>query len=288
MILLAIPAFAQKGGPSGGGTGGPKVGPPAGGPPVRSLPPSIQPGAQPSEDPSVFFPTAQPLAKPVIVEDEACLPWPIPDVRGNTVSAARLGVPSKARNQFDKACNAYKKKKLTEAEGHARDAIEAYAKYSAAYVMLGQVLQDEQKLDEAREACTEPMREDPGYLPPYLCVAGVLDLQKNWDDLLLWSDRFLGMSPAADLYGRYYKGLAQFHLKELQEAQKSIADAIALDTQHRQPNLNFLLAQIYGEQRDLAGATAQIQQFLKYAGSRQSKDSAKEYLAQLQSQLAAK
>jgi len=242
----------------------------------------------PSDNPSVLFPTGQPISKPVIAEDESCLPWPIPDVRGKTVSTARLGVPSKARNQYDKACNAYKKKKLTEAEGHARDAIEAYEKYSAAYVMLGQVLQDEQKLDEAREACTKPMSVDPGYLPPYLCVAGILDLQKNWDELLSWSDRFLGMDPAADLYGRYYKGLAQFHLHDLPEAQKSITEAVAIDTEHRQPALNFLLAQIYGEQRDLANATAQIQQFLKYTSSRQSKDSAKEFLAQLQSQLDAK
>jgi hypothetical protein len=64
--------------------------------------------------------------------------------------------------------------------------------------------------------------------------------------------------------------------------------AVALDAEHHQPGLNFLLAQIYGQQRDLADATLQIQQFLKYSKSKQNKDSAREYLSELQSQLNAK
>ena len=73
---------------------------------------------QPESEPGVFFPTTTPvpIAKPVVEEDEACLPWDLPDVRGATVSAVRLGVPGKARSQFEKACGAYKKKKLPEAE----------------------------------------------------------------------------------------------------------------------------------------------------------------------------
>ena len=66
-------------------------------------------------------------------------------MRGATVSAIRLGVPGKARSQYEKACDAFKKKKMTEAEQHVRDAIQKYPKYPAAWVMLGQVLQDEQR-----------------------------------------------------------------------------------------------------------------------------------------------
>ncbi len=236
----------------------------------------------------MFLPTTQPPPKPVVAEDEACLPWALPDVRGATVSAVRLGVPSKARSQYEKACGAYKKKKWTEAEQHARDAIEQYPNYLAAWVMLGEVLEDEQKLDEAHDACSKPLKADPTYLPPYLCLAGLLNLQKNWVDLQNLSERFLGMNPAADMYAYYYRGLAQFHLRNLPEAQKSVSQAIAIDSDHHQPALNFLLAQIYGEQRDLADATAQIQQFLKYSNSPQKKDFAREYLSELQSELNAK
>src|SRR6202043_1215712 len=57
-----------------------------------------------------------------MAEDEACLPWAVSAVRGATVSVARLGVPSKARSDFEKACSDFKKKKLPEAEQHFRDA----------------------------------------------------------------------------------------------------------------------------------------------------------------------
>ena len=210
-------------------------------------------------------------------------------MRGATVSAIRLGVPGKARSQYEKACDAFKKKKLTEAEQHVRDAIQKYPKYPAAWVMLGQVLQDEQKMDEAHDACSQPI-SCRIRLTCLLIFAwrDLLDREKNWDDLLTWSDRFLGLNLAGDMYANYYRGLALFHLRKLPEAQKSVSKAIAIDSQHHQPGLNFLLAQIYGEQGDMVDATLQIQQFLKFSNSRQDKDSAKEYLKKLRSQQNAK
>jgi tetratricopeptide (TPR) repeat protein len=238
--------------------------------------------------PTIIVPTAEPLQKPVVVEDESCLPWDLPAMRGATVSAIRLGVPGKARSQYEKACDAFKKKKLTEAERHVRDAIQEYPKYPAAWVMLGQVLQGEQKMDEAHDACSQPLTVDPAYLPPYLCLADLLDRENNWDDLVNWSDRFLGMNLAGDMYANYYRGLALFHLGKLEEAQKSVSKAIAIDSEHHQPGLNFLLAQIYGEQGNTADATLQLQQVLKFSHSRQDKVAAREYLTKLRSQQNAK
>ena len=249
---------------------------------TRSNAPPGYSGTVSNTEPGLLIPTLEPLPKPVVVQDDSCLPWEIPDARGATVSAIRLGVPSKARSQYEKACGALKKKKLTEAEQHARDAIQDYSNYSAAWVMLGQVLQDEQKTSDAHDACSHPISVDPGYLPPYLCLAGLLTREENWSQLLTWTDRFLGLNLTGDMYAYYYRGLAQFHLQNLPEAQKSVSKAIAIDNQHHQPALNFLLAQIYGEQGDIAAATQQIQQYLKFNNNRQEKDAAKRYLSELQ------
>jgi tetratricopeptide (TPR) repeat protein len=233
--------------------------------------------------PDIMAPIApEPMPKPVVVVDEACLPWDLGDMRGATVSATRLGVPGKARSQYDKACSDFKKKKWPEAEQHAREAIEKYSNYPAAWVMLGQVLEGQKKMDEAHEACSKPIKVDPTYLPPYLCLAGLLNHEKKWEDLLSWSDRFLGLNQSGDLYANYYRGMALFHLQKLPDAQKSISRAITLDANHHQPALYFLLAQICGAQGDVAGAGAQIQQFVKYSNSKQDKDDAKEYLSQLE------
>ncbi|HEY2646192.1 MAG TPA: hypothetical protein VGI34_04440, partial [Candidatus Acidoferrales bacterium] len=141
----------------------------------------------------MYTPTVQPLPKPVVVEDDACLPWYLPPTAG-TVSAVRLEVPGKARSQYEKACSAFKKNKMTEAEQRSRDAIQNYPNYPAAWVILGRALQDQQKLSEAHDACSKPLTVDPKYLPPYLCLAGLLNDAKQWSDLLALSDRFGGLS----------------------------------------------------------------------------------------------
>ena len=96
------------------------------------------------------------------------------------------------------------------------------------------------------------------------------------------------MNPVGDRYAYYYSAIAHFHLYNLPEAQKSALQAIGIDSEHHQPGLYFLLAQIYGEQGDVANAAAQVRQFLKNNISRQDKDAAKQYLTQLQSQQNAK
>ena len=96
------------------------------------------------------------------------------------------------------------------------------------------------------------------------------------------------MNLAGDMYANYYRGLALFHLSKLEEAQKSLLKAIAIDSEHHQPGLNFLLAQIYGQQGNTADATLQLQQVLKFSHSKQDKDAAREYLTKLRLQQNAK
>src|SRR6202790_1010390 len=239
IALSAAPLRAQKGTPPSGGSGGSR-GPT--GVPSRGHPdtPTMQPGTPPNTQPGVFIPTMEPLPKPVVVEDETCLPWDLPDVRGATVSAIRLGVPSKARSEYEKACGAFKRKKLPEAEQHARGAIQKYSNYLAAWVMLGQVLQDEQKISEAHEACSQALSVDPTYLPPYLCLAGLPERENQWGELLTLSGRFLGMNPVGDRYAYYYRAIAHFHLYNLPEAKKSALEGIRIDRKHHPPGLSLL------------------------------------------------
>src|ERR1700688_3456337 len=91
------PARAQRSGAGGGGLRG------AGAGGINSGPTYTQPNVQPN----IMQPSMQPLIpntplpKQEMVEDEACLPWSLPSIRGATVSVARLGVPDKARSEYD-------------------------------------------------------------------------------------------------------------------------------------------------------------------------------------------
>ena len=283
LVVSAAPLRAQRAGGSGGSRG--SVGAPQSG---SSGAPPLQPGIQPNSQPGVLTPATAPMPKLVVAEDEECLPWDVSDVLGATVSAMRLGVPSKARRDYNKACGAFKKKKSADAERHARDAIQKYSKYLAAWVMLGQILQDEQKMNDAHDACSQALSLDPTYLPSYLCLAELLERQNQWDELLPMSDRFAGLNLIGDRYAHYFRAEAYYHTYRLQEAQKNVWEALALDEEHHLPGLYFLLARIYGQQGDVVDAAAQVRQFLKVSKSGQDKDAARQYLSELQSQQTSK
>jgi predicted Zn-dependent protease len=223
-----------------------------------------------------------PMPKAQIVEDEACLPWAISSVRGATVSVMRLQVPDKARSEYDKACSDFRKKKFAEAEEHIRGAIEKYSNYVAAWVMMGQVLEAEQQVDKAHDACSHASTADPTYLPPYICLAELDARSGHWDELLNVTNMALGLNPVGDVYAYFYRSEAFFNTNKLQEAEKSARVAEGMDGEHHQPSVHYLLAQIYEAKGDVVSAVAELKQFLKFNQDKLRTDEAKHYLAKLE------
>ena len=281
LAVLATPLYAQRAG-GGGRTGGggnansnAGVGSPSVFAPQPTQPTMMQP----------ILPDS-PLPKPQMVEDEACLPWGISQIRGATVSVVRLEVPDKARGEFEKACGDFKKKKLAEAEQHVRSAIEKYSNYVAAWVMLGQVLSAQQQADKAHEACSHANATDPTYLPPYICLAELDARSGNWDEILNVTKTALGLNPVGDIYAYFYRSMAFFNLNQLSEAEKSALQAEGMDRDHHEAPVHYLLAQIYEAKGDVAAAIAEVRQFLKINQDKQKTDEAKQYLAKLEAQRA--
>jgi predicted Zn-dependent protease len=300
IALSAGSLWAQKGGPVGGGSGGgrgsgggPAPGGGSNGGGSRDTPggPSVyngQPTARPGIQQSTLMPDLAPLPKASIVEDEACLPWAVSEVRGATVSVMRLEVPSKARGDYEKACGELKKRKFPEAEEHIRSAVDKFPSYVAAWVLLGQVLEEQQKRAEAQDACTHAMTIDPTYLPPYLCGAELSSRDKQWDRVLNLANLALGLNPVGDGYAYYYRAIAYFHQDKVLEAQKNALESAQIDREHHDVAVYFLLAQIYDAQGDATDAAAQLRQFLKLTSDREQSAAAKEYLAKLEGQQATK
>jgi tetratricopeptide (TPR) repeat protein len=277
--FAAAPIFAQRLGGAGGGGGrlAPAGTSSASGPPVFNSPPISQPiGMQP------VIPEDQ-LSKAQIVEDESCLPWAVSSVRGATVSVMRLQVPDKARSEYDKACNAFRKKKFAEAEDHIRGAIAKYSNYVAAWVMMGQVLEAEQQVDKAHEACSHASTADPTYLPPYICLAELDARSGHWDEIVSVTNMALDLNPVGDVYAYFYRSMAYFNMNKLPEAERSGLVAERMDGEHHQPSVHFLLAHIYEAKGDIASATAEVKQFLKFNQDKLRTDEAKQYLAKLES-----
>jgi Tetratricopeptide repeat len=220
------------------------------------------------------------------VSAESCNTWTEAAVRSPTVSVARLAVPGNARSEFRKACGALKDKRLAQAEAHARKAIERYANYAAAWVVLGQVLDAQHKRDEARTACAQALNIDPGYSPPYICLAEFAARANDWEQVSKFSKRALELNPVNNAYTFYYAAVAALHFKQLSEAELDGLSAANLDTWHHFPQIHFLLAKVYEAKGDGKAESAQLREYLKMVPNAPDSASAKAALAKLKAQRA--
>jgi hypothetical protein len=276
---FAAPFRAQKAPTSGGGGA---VHTPSHGPVVGTTSPGIYngPSVGPMWQP---FPDIPPIPKPTALEDEKCLPWNVSDLRATTVSVTRLTIPSKASHEYEKACAANNNKKFDEAEMHARQAIDKFQNYAAALVLLGVILEEQNKVQDAQDSCAHAMTADPTFLAGYLCAAELSTRNQQWEEVLNLSKIAFGLNSAGDGYLYYYRALAYFRMNDLAEAKKSALQSAEIDVKRNEVPLYFLTAQIYAAEGDKADAADQLRQVLKRHASGEQENAAKQLLAKLES-----
>lgn len=256
--------------------------------PLRAQKTKYSPSFGAADKPSVNVVQNSTFGASPTAEEEQCFPWKLAAARSTTVSVTRLKVPSNARIEYEKACDASNKNKFEEAEQHARSAIDKFRDYSAAWVMLGVILEEQHKSQEARDACSHAAAIDATYVPSYLCAAEVSARRREWEQVLSAANLALGLKSEGDPYAYYYRAMAYLHMKNSVEAKKSALQAVEIDPNHDEPSFYLLLAQVYEREGDSANAVAQLQQVLKHSTDRQQEDAARRLLAKLESPQSAK
>lgn len=213
-------------------------------------------------------------------EDDCFLP-PLHGLRTGTVGVEDLQVPEKTKKEYAEGCASLRNRKMAAAENHLRKAVNQYAKYSAAWVLLGQVLLAQQKTEDARLACSRPLAANSNYLPAYLCLTDISSRLNNWDEVLKLSTRALAIDPTTDAAAYAYNATAALNLNHLPEAEKSALRALEIDSNHVEPRVHYLLAQIYEAKRDRANEVAQLREYLKYSTDPKDTATVRTYLAEL-------
>jgi tetratricopeptide (TPR) repeat protein len=223
---------------------------------------------------------------PLLVQpDESCLLWTMGNKKAPTVSAANLSAPQPARDEYKKACTELKAKHLDLASQHLHKALEIDPQYPGAWALLGQVLEAQQQIPEAKSACSQASTADAGYAPAYLCLSDLAGQQNDWEHSREFADRALALDPVQNAYGHFYLAVAQVHLGSVATAESSAHDAIDADHEHRIPQAHLLLAQIYGSQNDLVRAAEELKAYLKVAHNASNVAEVKKSLAQVESQI---
>lgn len=213
----------------------------------------------------------------VPADADNCFLPPLNGLEMLNTGVAEFQIPAKSQHEFEEACASLRGKKVVDAEVHLRRALRQDAKFSAAWVLLGQVLEAEQRMDEARNVCTKPA----SYLPAYLCLADVSARAKNWDDVLRLSSLALEIDPSTAAPAYAYNAAANFNLHNLPAAEKSALRAIDIDTGNKDPRVHYLLAQIYEAEGDHTSQAAQLREYLKYVTDPNDVEMVKKVLATL-------
>jgi tetratricopeptide (TPR) repeat protein len=212
---------------------------------------------------------------------DTCLLPPLDSTRSSVIRAAQLRIPIKARKEYQKACSALTTKKSTDAESHLRKAVQDYPKYAAAWVTLGQVLADEHKSEDARNACAQAATVDPMYLPAHLCLAEIASRSQEWSEEVKHSSRALELDPSSVLAYEYHAG-ANANLGNLSEAERSGLRAVALDKNHHEPSVFFVLGIVYELKGDAAREEEQFRNYVRYTHDRERAARVKQILAKLE------
>jgi tetratricopeptide (TPR) repeat protein len=227
--------------------------------------------------------------------DSACFFPPLNTVQDLTVGAAELATPSNAKKEYGKACESLAGGKIDDAEKHLRKATELYPKYSASWVLIGQILEQRADLPGSRDACQKAAVENPPYIQAYLCLADIAMHQGDWSDVLVQSSKAIDLDPANDAAGYVYKGCANYSLHQLPEAEASALKAASIENtrnykdqddrdKHSDPRVHVLLAQIYDEKGETSKETAELREILKTVRNPQAKAMVEQSLKELEQQ----
>ena len=209
------------------------------------------------------------------------------NVEGLTISATTYAAPKDARKAYDKGKELLKKNKLEEASQQFEKSVELYPKYAMAWYEIGRLREGENKFEEARTAYNEGLKADAKLIPPYERMAAMAMQEKKWQDAADISDRIIRLNPVDFPSAYFFNSLANFNMKKLDQAEKSAAELLKIDTQHRIMRGEHLMAVILAQKQDYEKAATHLRAFLQLVPTGSDADLAKKQLSEVEKTLAA-
>ncbi|MBM3782987.1 MAG: DUF3808 domain-containing protein [Acidobacteria bacterium] len=187
------------------------------------------------------------------------------NVEGFTFSLTTAMAPKEAKKNYEKGLDLVKKKKVAEATAEIEKATSAYPKYAIAWFELGRLYENQQRVDPAIKAYESAIAADPKYVNPYVNLARLHGQKKEWQKTVEASAKGIKLNPFEFLQLYYVNAVGHMNLGKMDEAEKSIREAMKLDTKGTSPRLDQVLGTILMEKADYAGAKASLESYLRKA-----------------------
>ena len=191
------------------------------------------------------------------------------NVQGSTISLTTAAAPKSARKDYEKGMQLAEKGKFEEAEKHFLQATDVYPKFAAAWYALGQVQQRENKPAEARKSYEAAIGADKKFVSPYDQLALLCAQGGNWQEAAKYSQTAIELNPVEFPSAFWYNAIANYNLKNTGEAEKSAKALLKLDTRHKYPQAESMLAQFAVNRGEYAEAATHLRAYLALAPNAQ-------------------
>ena len=207
-------------------------------------------------------------------------------VPGTTVSATTLSAPKDALKAFNKGLDDLRKTRMEQAEKEFRRAVELHPTFAAAWRQLGHLLAASDT-HAAREALQHSIDADNKFVSPYVDLALIEIREQQWPAALAAASKGVHLNPVDFPQLYFFKAVAEFNMKQLDEAEKSARQADKIDVAHRVPKIQQLLGMLLIEKQDYPGAAEYLRTYLRLAPGASDAAAARTQLSQLEKVAAA-
>jgi tetratricopeptide (TPR) repeat protein len=202
-------------------------------------------------------------------------------VEGTTLSLTTALAPKNAQKDYQKGLQLAQKGKFEEAEAKLQSATELYPKYAIAWYELGQIQQRGGRSSEARKSYEAAIAADKKYVSPYQQMALLAAQEGNWEDAASFSKQVIALDPVEYPASFWYNAVANYNLKRSAEAEKSIKDLLKLDTRHKFPDAENMMAQLLLDKGNYAEAAGHLRNYLTLVPNAKNADNLKQILLKI-------
>ncbi len=182
---------------------------------------------------------------------------------GTLVSASTLAATKDSRKAYERGMQALKKNKPDEAGKEFEKAVELYPNHAEAWLELGRIQVSRGQADAAHQSFNASIKADPKFVSPYVQLA-ILSLEaRHWQELADLTDHAMRLDSFDYPQLFLFNAVANYNMHKFDLSDRSIRQAVRLDTQHRFPDIPRLSGLLLVQHKDYAAAAEQFRTFLK-------------------------
>jgi tetratricopeptide (TPR) repeat protein len=211
-------------------------------------------------------------------------------VDGTSISVTSYLAPAAAKKAFEKGVEQAKKGKWEEAQKSLEKAVQIYPRYAVAWYQLGQLQMRNQSpnqlrnedIQSAKHSFEQAVAADPKYVYPYDGLAQLAMRASDWPNVVDLTSKLIALNPVNFPDAYYSNGVANYYLKNFDQAKKSALQGVRVDTAHQIPKLQYLLGMTLLQKQDYQAASEHMQLYLSLAKQPDEIELAKQGLAQIE------